>query len=247
MTVPNSFSAITSGSGVFTRRFGGSAIDAVDPYITGYFFMRFAHFPNLIPMLNQQFSAVSPYSSLTDIKNALQSSCNSVTIPQRTVNKTDFMGLGGISFSYPTNVTTDNTITMRFVEWQGAPIYMIFASWVKLISDYRAGVATVTTKSEFAASMYYWTTAADGVSVATAYCMTGLFPLRSPMDQFSHDLSANDKLETDIDFSVDVVYEEPWVYTKCQGYADEYYSLYGGATDDSSEVNSLGELDSGSN
>jgi len=245
MVVPNSFNAIKSGSGAFTRRWGSSAIDAVDPYITGYFFIRFTNFPDLIPILNQMYSD-NPYSSGIDMKNALQSSCTSVTIPGGTVNKTDMYGLGGIKYGYPTNVEFDNTISLRFNEWQGAPIYRIISAWVKLIRDYRSGSATATTKSDFAASMYYWTTAPDGKSIATAFLFTGIFPMRDPADQFGHDLTANDKLETDIDFNADVMWQEKSISDRCQRYANEYYNTYGGVHNTSSIVNTYGDADSGS-
>jgi len=226
MAVPQSFGAVTGDRGMgFTRRWAANSGDAVDPYITGYFFTKWAHFPSLGDMYNTTYPSDDAFRGTADVKNALTSSCTSVTMPGGTVNKTDLYGLGGLKYGYPTNVEYDNTLTMRFTEWQGAPIYKIIASWVKVMRDYRTGVATYNTKSNFAASMYYWTTAPDGVSVASAFLFTGLFPLRDPSDQFGHDLTANDKLETDIDFNVDVVWQEEYITNKCQGFANTAKSV----------------------
>lgn len=245
MVVPNSFNAIMKGTGAFSRRWGSTGVDAVDPYVTGYFFTKFSYLPDGILDVIRQKNSNCPYSNMGDIKNALTSSCLSVNIPGGTVNKTDMTGLGGLTYGYPVNVTYDNTISMRFSEWQGAPIYMIISAWVKLMRDYRSGTSTATQKSQFAASMYYWTTAPDGLTVSNAFCFTGMFPLRDPSDQFSHDLAANDKLETDIDFNTDVRWDEKWVYAKCSDFASEYYNLYGGVNASSSPVNIYGQVDAG--
>jgi len=249
MGVPNSFGAITKGSGAFSRRWASThGGNAVDPYITGYFFINFSYLPNLLSYVNQSNSGASPYSTLSDIKNAMHSSCTSVTLPGGTVNKTDFNGLGNIKFSSVTNVEYDNTATLRFTEWSGAPIYKIIHGWVKMIRDYRSGVSPLqtggVTKADWAASMYYWTTKPDGKSVDTAFALTGMFPLRDPIDMFGHDLTAIDKLELDIDFNVDVLWEESWVYNKCEELASQYAQNYGNINSITSATNAYGQEDS---
>lgn len=216
----NSFSHILGGSNQFTRRWGANSGDAgVDPLITGYHFIHFAYFPDFTSLLPTNISM-----NIGQIKYALHSVCSAVTLPGATVNKAEFTGLGGVKFFYPTNVDWDNTVTLRFTEMSGAPIHNIIHAWVKQIGDYRSGInmsATKTAKANFTASMYYWTTRPDGESVEFASLITGMFPTKDPTDQFGFDVNTYDKLELDIDFSCDVVWQESWVYDQCQTLAQQ--------------------------
>lgn len=217
----NSFTHIHAGNNQFTRRWGANEGSvAVDPYISGYHFIHFQHFPNFLT-LNSNFVNLS----ITQIKNALHSSCTSVTIPGATLNKAEFNGLGGIKFFYPTSADWDNTVSMRFTEWSGAVIHNIIHSWFKQINDYRTGInmsAIPTTKTNFTASMYYWTTKQDGESVDFHSLITGMFPTKDPTDSFGHDLNTVDKVELDIDFSCDVIWQENWTRTTCDTLARNY-------------------------
>lgn len=221
-TFTNSFNHLSNGGNMFSRRWGANSESfAVDPYITGYHFIKFAHFPNLTSMLPSTSSM-----NLAQIKNALCSLCTSVTIPGATLNKAEFTGLGNIKFFYPTNADWDNTVSLRFTEMSGAPILRIFHAWTQLICDYKSGInyADYVTKSNYTASMYYWTTRPDGITVEFHSLITGMFPMKDPTDQFGHDLTTIDKLEIDIDFSCDIIYQEDFTYAACSSYAQEYRS-----------------------
>jgi len=217
----NSFSHLTAGDNQFSRRWGSNdGRTAVDPYLSGYHFIHFQHWPDFKSLLtvNKQMSA-------GDMKRALHSLCTSVTIPGATLNKAEFNGLGGTRFFYPTTADWDNTVSMRFTEVSGAVVHNIIHAWVKQISDYRTGVnmsASPTSKNNFTASMYYWTTKPDGVSVDFHSLITGMFPTKDPTDQFGHDLTTVDKVELDIDFSCDVVWQEEWTYDACARWASNY-------------------------
>jgi len=227
--IPNSFNAISEGNNKLTRRWGStSCAVAVDPYISGYFGIKFQSFPNT-PM----FQSLMRQSGHTEynvgqIKNILESTCTNVTIPGGTLNKTEFNGLGNTTFSVPTNATFDNTLSLRFTEYSGVPVFSIFHNWIRLIRDYRTGVSNLGskayTKCNYAATMYYWTLKPNGIDVEQAYCFTGLFPMKDPADLFSHELTANDKIEIDIDFNVDYTWHEDWVYTYCSKLASSAYS-----------------------
>ena len=60
----------------------------------------------------------------------------------------------------------------------------------------------------------------DGYEVEYYSCMSGLFPLKDPTDQYGGDITTYDKLELDIDFSLDYLWHEPWVKANCQSYAE---------------------------
>ncbi len=218
-----SYAAIKTNK--FTRKWGAGNGQAADPYISGYFF---THWPatNAIGKINAGINEARSRANVqeADIPDILASSCLSVTIPGGTVNKAEFTGLGGVKWSVPTNVEFDNTVTVKFLEFSSLPILEIMHGWVRMMRDYRTGVSHALaggeddyTKSNYATAMYYWTTKPDAKVIEYYACMTGLFPLKDPQDQYGADITAYDKLELDIDFNVDYMFHEPWVLNQIQG------------------------------
>jgi len=59
---------------------------------------------------------------------------------------------------------------------------------------------------------------------------TGMFPTKDPTDMFGHDLEAIDKLELDIDFSLDVLYHESFTFERCQNLATQYADKFSDGT-----------------
>ena len=240
MAAANSFSPVLSND--FTRKWGGSQPSAVDPYLNGYFFTHWAYIPSQLAMNHQHTSGKQGALTNGEIQKLLSAACLSVTIPGATLNKAEFTGLGGVKWAVPTNLDWDNTLTCKFLEFSTLPIYGVIHSWVRMIRDYRSGITTMGgspgspnsfgeggdnthyTKSDYSASMYYWTTKPDGVTVEYYGLATGMFPMKDPADQFSGDLSAVDKLEMDIDFNTDYLWHEPWVLDRCQNLATAHHS-----------------------
>jgi hypothetical protein len=233
---------MTSGDNNFSRRWGGTRVKTVDPYITGYHFINFVYLPSTLEAnVTGSFKNLGGLNAGA-IKNVLASACLSVTIPGATVNKAEFNGLGNIKFAVPSNVDWDNTVTIRFLESSGLPILGIMHGWVRMIRDYRAGVSALSeqgqyTKSNYAATMYYWTTEPNGKQVEYHSCMTGMYPLKDPTDQFGHDITAYDKLEIDIDWNVDYLWHEAWTESDCQSLAEKYWGAFGGGANNSSMIN----------
>lgn len=225
----NSFSALSSGENAFSRRWGSTTKGAVDPYISGYIHVNWDYIPDTVADAVAVAGGTNEINGLTEIQNILNSSVLSVTLPAGTLNKTEFSGLGGITWAAPTSVTYDTTLSMRFIETSAIPIYSIFHGWVRLIRDYRAGVSRLEgayTRSNYAATVYYFTTTPDGKTVENYYCLPGVFPLRDPSDLFGHDITTNEKLEIDLDFNTDQPWHEQWVYEKCTSIADTYYNAW---------------------
>jgi len=225
----NSFAPILANK--FTRKWGGSSGDAVDPYVSGYFFTKWSYLP---PKLKEAIGVAGgsdQIASWSEAADILASSCLSVTIPGGTVNKAEFTGLGGVKWSVPTNVEFDNTITCKFLEFSTLPILAIIHGWVRLIRDYRTGVTHIHsagtegdyTKSNYSGTMYYWTTKPDGRTIEYYSCLTGLFPMKDPTDQYGADITTYDKLEIDIDFNVDYTWHETWVKGRCKNFADSVH------------------------
>jgi len=207
----------------FTKKWGTQKY-SVDPYITGYHFMKWVKLPNsLITYASQIDDGKGGLPGTSTVADVLSSLCLQVTIPTGTVNRAEFYGLGNIRSAVPSNVDWDNTVTIRFLELSGLPIYKIISGWVRLIRDYRVGVSPLKNdgygKKNYAATAYYWTTSPDGQTVEFAACLAGLFPLKDPIDSFGHDITAYDKLEIDIDFNVDYIYRDTWVYSQVKNYS----------------------------
>ena len=220
---------IAEGGNTFTRKWAGNADGkAVDPYITGYHFIKFKYIHETIGAYLQASQGDSGLSSKAEVASFLQSACLSVTLPGGTLNKAEFNGLGNTRYAVPSNVDFDNTTTIRFLEFSGLPVLTIFHNWVQMIRDYRTGTSGLNaesgtyTKSNYAASMLYWTTQPNGKFVEEYELLTGMFPMKDPRDQYGHDLTSIDKLEVDIDFNVDTMWHEKWVYDQCKTKAESY-------------------------
>ncbi len=222
MAMTNSFAAVQSNR--FTRKWAGSNGGTVDPHLTGYFFTHWSFLP---PMLGAAIAATGgpdTISANSEAAAVLHASCLSVTLPGGTVNKTEFSGLGGVKWSAPTNVEFDNTITLRLLEFQSIPVFAILHGWVRLIRDSRTGVSHFLTgdnysKSSYTGVLYYFSTRPDGLTVEQSTCASGLYPMKDPTDLYGGDLATIDKLEVDIDFSLDYLWQEPWVKTRCDAIA----------------------------
>ena len=208
----------------YDRNFGGTKIGLADPYISGYHFISIT-LPNKLADVLGDVRDIG--LTVGDAQNVLNGACLAVTTPGGTLNKTDMNGLGGTKWSVPTSLDYTNTVSMRFVEFSYLPIHTIIHAWFRLIRDYRTGTAHSTleadeySKENYAGTMFYWTTRPDGISVEYAAFYTGLFPTKDPQDLFAGDVNTVDKVEIDIEFSVDWVWHEPFVYTKCEQLAKE--------------------------
>lgn len=226
----NTFRHITTGHNTFSRRWGTLGNPA-DPYITGYHFVRWSYLPQNLPRNVDHNAQTTEYlQDNGSIGNILNSSTLSVTLPGGTMNKTQINGLGNVKWSAPTNADYDDTVTFKFLEFSGLPSFAIIHGWFRMIRDYRSGVSTLDSSPghysirNYGGSCYYWTTEPNGRHVEFHCCMTGLYPLKDPMDSFGHDITSYDKLELDIDFSLQELWHEDWTYRKCQLYS-EFYSL----------------------
>ena len=203
-----------------TRNFGGTVAGVADPYITGYHFVYFTKLPAALPK----------YASLSDvgtIQNLLAGACLSVTPPGGTLNKVEFTGLGGIKWAVPANIDYGNSVSVKFLEFNGTPILNIMHGWVKMIRDYRTGTTDLIEGEQetYAGLMYYWTTAPDAKTVEYYACYDGLFPTKDPQDLFTSDVETVGRLDVEIEFNVDYIWHEDWVKTKCQSLADSVYSI----------------------
>ena len=219
-----SFSALSKNR--FDKNFGGTNIGVADPYITGYQFVKFVDLPSNLPGTLNATKNLSMLSNTGMISQTLEASCQSVTPPGGTLNKTEFAGLGGTKWGAPTSIDYGNTMTVKFLEYSSLPILNIFHGWTRMIRDYRTGASSLAgplyTKQEYSCSMFFWTTKPDGQTVEYYSLMVGMFPTKDPQDLYAGDIATIDKLEVDVEFHVDRVWHEDWVFGKCQALADKY-------------------------
>ncbi len=227
------------GQNILTRKFGGTSAGVADPYVSGYHFVWFeklpATLPNYVATGGPNSSGGETSSGLNSngaIQNILAASCLSVTPPGGTLNKVEFTGLGGVKWAVPGNIDYGNSVSVKFLEFNRTPLLDIMHGWVKMIRDYRTGITDLEdgddgagySKSTYASIMYYWTTAPDAKTVEYYAAYDGVFPTKDPQDLYTSDVETVGRLDLDIEFNVDYTWHEPWVKTKCQGFANGIFA-----------------------
>ena len=227
MSLKNAF--VKTQDNLLSRRWGGHNTGVADPYITGYHFIWFDLIPTGLTMQLAQDGDNSVAGSLDmiDVQKTLAACCVGVTPPGGTLNKVEFVGLGGVKWAVPGSIDYGNSISIKFLEMQGLPITTIMHKWVKAIRDYRYGVTSIMqdtdglgySKKTYSALLYYWTTAPDGKTIEYYACYDGVFPTKDPSDLQASDLESIGKLDIEIEFNVDYAWHEQWVYNKCQSFA----------------------------
>jgi len=218
------------------RNWGGTASTvACEPYISGYSYIQW----RLPGALQQYFSdellaadvggtndQTITYRSQEENNEILEAAMMSVTPPGGTINKVQFQGLGGVEWAVPGSIDYGDSISIRYTEFSGLPITRIHRAWVRAIRDNKIGLTGfcgstggvshdgqhVYNKSSYSATLLYWTTKPDGITVEHAAAYSGVFPTKDPLDSFNGDITAIDKLEIDIDYNVDMIWNEDWVY-----------------------------------
>ena len=200
----SAFCPALSNDAFFTRKWGTDA-NVVEPYITGYSFARF-----YLP------STVLSTMGIQEAPSILNNSMLGHTVPTGSIETTSIQGLGGVQWVYPTHTAYSNECSFKFLETYNTPIREIIHDWIKIIGDYRTGVAWAGGKNSFAGTAYYFTTDPTMSKIQFAICYGGIFPDKDPMDSFGHDIASNDKLEIDVSFKFDYPWQESWVWSKCQ-------------------------------
>jgi hypothetical protein len=199
-----------------SRRWGGNTKAIAEPAVNGYHFIKFDGFP----------AKLADYVTgleLGDIQSVLSAACLAVTPPGGTLGKVEFTGLGGVKWAVPGNVDYGTSISIKFLEFTGLPILKIFHGWVKMIRDYRTGIAmsggnsNQYSKADYAANLTYCTSTPDAQRVEFGAFYDGIFPLKDPQDLFSSDVETVGRIDTEIEFNVDYAWtNESWVNGKCE-------------------------------
>ena len=232
------------------RNWGGTSSSvACEPYISGYAYVRW-FLPSTLSKYIDANRLYDPKNDQTHTESVntpdggaagtLSAACTGVTPPGGTLNKAEFQGLGGVKWAVPTNIDYGNTITLKYIEFSGLPILRIHRAWVNMIRDNKSGLTALDLQSDqgaagsgaynkanYAANLLYWTTKPDGKTVEYYAAYSGVFPTKDPQDSFPGDITSIDKLEIDIDYNVDMIWHEDWVWKLCQQAATQ--TVYGTA------------------
>ncbi|MCK9597025.1 hypothetical protein M0R19_07610 [Candidatus Pacearchaeota archaeon] len=206
----------------FTKTFGGTNKGTADPFISGYFGCYFQDIP---PKLSDNLLGFGDGG----VNKILSAVALSVTVPAVAINKTTFTGIGGKKWSVISNIDVGDSLTVRFTEFSGVPIGKILYAWGRIGRSIRHHTSALAcgeyTKSQYAASLYYWTMRPSMnpciSDIEIAFCFTGCFPNKVPLDSYGGDVATNDKVEIDVDFNVDEVFcslekDNEWVAIKVQ-------------------------------
>jgi hypothetical protein len=214
------------------RNWGGTSQNiAAEPYLTGYSFIKW-HLPaSLSNFLNKNLAQDLNDQTVTTQSNissafTLESAMTSVTPPGGTINRAEYSGLGGVKWSVPTSMDYGDSISIRYIEFSGLPILRIHRTWFNMIRDNKIGLTALKgstqsseladgffyNKANYSATLLYWTTKPDGVTVEFAAAYSGIFPTKDPHDIFVGDITSIDKVEIDMEYNVDRIYQEDWVW-----------------------------------
>lgn len=208
---------------LLSRRWAGKK-PVAEPAVSGYHFIQFGGLPT--DLVNGNYIKADVRSNIIPI---LSAACLSVTPPGGTLSKVEFTGLGGVKWAVPGNIDYGNSITIKFLEFSGLPILQIMHGWVKMIRDYRTGIAssssegTKYSKTNYASHLFYWTTTPNITEVEYAVCYDGVYPLKDPQDLFTSDVETVGRIDTEIEFNVDYAWHEDWVEKKCITFANSVY------------------------
>jgi len=207
------------------RNWGGTTQNvACEPYISGYHFIKW-YLPEKLSVYLKKTMATptnGEADSASDHKTAekmLSAACMSVTPPGQTVNFVEYMGTCGVKWNRPTNVEYGNSVNIKYVEMSGIPIFRIHNAWVNMIRENKSGYKTGTEPNSwnyhqkaYGANLLYWTTKPDGVTVEFSAAYSGVMPAKDPQDSYGSDLGSVDKLEVEMEYRIDRIWNEDWVY-----------------------------------
>ena len=212
----NSFKSAINIMG--TKQYGASLESAyAEPYTSGTFYIWFGSVPSGIVPVLQSFN--STINSVDEIQNITSAFCTGVTPPGGTLNVVEYTGIGGVKWGVPGSIDYGRTITLKFAEMFYLPISDIFSAWFRMIRDNRTGLSNLATgqylQTQYSGTLIYWTTAPNGVDVQFYAAYDGVFPLKDPQDLFTSDVETVDKQDIELEFNINKVFRDSWVYDIC--------------------------------
>jgi len=211
-----------------TRNFGGTSnIYACEPYISGFFFIKWYLPETLTNFLNSYTTSIE--NNQTDFsqgggkkqtcENILSAACVGVTPPGQSIDFVEYRGSCGVVWNNPMRVNYGHSLNIKYIEMSGLPIYRIHKCWIDMIRDAHQGVEgkpyepeTTFQKQNYAGSVLYWTTKPDGCTPEYCCAYSGVIPERDNQESFGSDISGIDKVELDMSYRIDHLWTDQWVW-----------------------------------
>lgn len=194
----------------YSRFFGGSAGEKpIDIYLTGYHYL-FVKLPDILKKYIEDNTAAGSIEKLDKIEEILSIHNVSVTPPANSLGKTTNQSIGGQKWHTPTNLELGDEISVKYNEYSSTPIYRIHRAWINFIRDTTLGITPGDTpiyQEDYKATFLYATTRPDGKTIEFCAKFTGVFPNKSPTDVFASDVATSDKIEIDMQYSIDSMYD----------------------------------------
>jgi len=199
----------TNNADVGTRYYGGSN-KKEHPFVKGYF-QAFFELPVAV--------SASGTTETTDNNAIILTASASSFTPHgdRTINKVDIIGQGGVGASYVTGHTVTRTFSLNFQEKYKSPVWKVFRKWTSLMIDPYTGVSNLEL---FEADQYKGrcmivetmpvrldATATDDMyekNIIKVYYYDGVFPETDISSIFDSNITAPDgNVEINMSFSFD--------------------------------------------
>lgn len=181
-----------AGIDKFRKFFGTHRQAGWDPMITGYGVVFFPEIPTVV-------------STGAETPNTLQALAVMTNIPSFRAETIEYEGRDGGKWFVPGKMgMSGNTVTVKFWEMAGLPIYKILSRWVTLLRNPHAGFMTDTNwnQAQYKGRMVYCSCTPDMV-VQFAKCYAGIMPLDIKDELFGGEINAQDKIEYECEFQFD--------------------------------------------
>ena len=215
----NPFMAFTppaspEGIDTFRKFFGTNRQAGWDPMIGGY---GIVYFPELPVHVASGSTTAHTLMSLAVMTN----------IPSIRVEAVEYEGRDGGKWYVPGKLgMSGNTITVKFWEMAGLPIYKIISKWVTLLRNPHAGFMTDVNwnQSAYKGRMVYCSCTPD-MRVQFAKCYDGVMPLDINDEIFGGEITTQDKIEFECEFQFDhYPYTSPDLISAAQAQVDSMVS-----------------------
>lgn len=198
----------------YSRFFGGGKGDnPIDVYVSGYHYLFITMQPRLKAFIIAdclKTTGVAGQHVIGDPAGILNIHNISLTPPGVSLGKTTNNATGGAKWQTPTNLEIGDEIACKYNEYSGTPIYRIHRGWVNFIKNTNLGITESDQpiyQEDYKATFLYATTRPDGKTIEFGAKFTGVWPTRSPTDVFASDVTNSDKVEIDMTYSIDHMYD----------------------------------------
>ena len=184
--------ASPNGIDPFRKFFGTHRAAGWDPMIGGYGMVFFPEIPTHVAS-----GVTSAYT--------LMSLAVMTNIPSLRMEAVEYEGRDGGKWYVPGKlVMSGNTVTLKFWEMAGLPIYKIISKWVTLLRNPHAGFMTDVNwnQSAYKGRMIYCACTPD-MRVHFAKCYAGVMPLDIKDEIFGGEITSQDKIEYECEFQFD--------------------------------------------